>query len=242
MMTVDFFSRDPVDCARELVGAELVWNGSGGRIVETEAYLSSGDEACHTFRRPSARAFLESAEPGTAYVYLNYGVHWLLNFVVKGAARDGFVLVRALSPTRGLETMRQRRKNASDRQLCSGPGKLTQALAINGSHHGSPHLARGLAIGNPVETLAGPRIGITRAVEQPWRFVVPCDPCLSVPVGFFSKKELPNQNRRVVLPPFSHAKAHRKKQNAQIRGQAFQDHRHRQGCSQPRLAPPLDGE
>lgn len=188
MLTPDFFSRDPVVCARELVGAELVWNGTGGRIVETEAYLSSGDEACHTFRRPSARAFLESASPGTAYVYLNYGMHWLLNFVVKGGTQDGFVLLRALSPTQGLERMRQRRKNASECQLCSGPGKLTQALAIDGSHHGSPHLARSLATGSAVDTLACPRIGITRAVEQPWRFVVPGDPCLSVPAGFFQRK------------------------------------------------------
>jgi len=193
MLNHEFFSRDPVICARELVGAELVWNGTGGRIVETEAYLSSGDEACHTFRRPSARVFLEAAGPGTAYVYLNYGMHWLLNFVVKGGSQDGFVLVRALAPTQGLELMRRRRKTALDHQLCSGPGKLTQALAIDGSHHGSPHVVCGLVTGSPVETVACPRIGISRAMDKPWRFVMPGDPCLSAPAGFFQRKSCQSQ-------------------------------------------------
>src|SRR5690606_12580853 len=98
----DFFSRDPVQCARELIGAELIWDECRARIVETEAYAAEGDPACHTFSRPSARNFVESHPPGVAYVYLNYGVHWLFNILVKGPKACGFVLFRALEPISGL--------------------------------------------------------------------------------------------------------------------------------------------
>src|SRR5438105_3981967 len=131
-----FFQRDPLACARELIGCELVWKKCAGVIVETEAYAEHGDEACHTFMRPSARKFIASHDAGAAYVYINYGMHWLLNVLVKGecsGGTNGFVLIRAIEPTRGIALMRRRRfPNAVHsktepplRALCSGPGKLS---------------------------------------------------------------------------------------------------------------------
>ncbi len=182
----EFFQRDPLTCARELVGCELVWNGAGGVIVETEAYSVRNDEACHTFSRPSSRGFVTEKPPGTAYVYLNYGMYWLLNFLVKGGPVDGFVLIRALEPTRGIEEMRQRRGMNELKNLCSGPGKLTRALAIDGTFHGQDFFAVDgpvlLSPTAPPEILAGPRIGITRAADLPWRFVAAGSPFLSAPM------------------------------------------------------------
>jgi len=132
----DFFQRDPLTCARELIGCELVWNGCSGILVETEAYTALNDEACHTFHRPSARRFIEEHPPGAAYVYLNYGMYWLLNVLVKGGREDGFVLFRALEPRAGIGVMQARRALTKLTQLCSGPGKLTRALAITGADHG----------------------------------------------------------------------------------------------------------
>src|SRR6266571_761155 len=129
-----FFRRDPLSCARELVGAELVWGECAGIIVEVEAYAAVNDEAAHTFTRPSARAFIERNKPGAAYVYFNYGVHWMLNVLVKGEA-NGFVLIRALEPVCGIELMKKRRELDDQKRLCSGPGKLTQALDITDRHH-----------------------------------------------------------------------------------------------------------
>src|SRR4029078_11360021 len=103
-----FLQRDPLTCARELIGCELVWEGCAGIIVETEAYSAIDDEASHLFMRPSIRQFAAVTPAGTAYVYLNYGVHWLLNVLVKGGAEDGFVLFRALEPTRGVDLMAER--------------------------------------------------------------------------------------------------------------------------------------
>ena len=130
----DFFRRDPLTCARELIGAELIWGECAGVVVEVEAYAAINDEAAHTFTRPSARSFIERNKAGAAYVYFNYGVHWMLNVLVKGDA-NGFVLIRALEPRRGIEVMKRRRDTDDLRQLCSGPGKLTQALAIARLHH-----------------------------------------------------------------------------------------------------------
>ncbi|MBB5350365.1 DNA-3-methyladenine glycosylase [Haloferula luteola] len=169
-----FFERSPVDCARDLIGAEFRWDGCSGKIVETEAYSDRGDPACHTFFRPSARTFVENHPPGAAYVYLNYGVHWLFNILTRDADGSGFVLLRALEPRTGLEMMRQRRGGRRDRELCSGPGRLCQALGIEGSAHGSCFLSeekRGLAVSSEnIRVVAGPRIGIRRAVDLPWRF------------------------------------------------------------------------
>ncbi|MFM8365409.1 MAG: DNA-3-methyladenine glycosylase [Verrucomicrobiota bacterium] len=181
----EFFQRDPLVCARELVGCELVWNGCGGIIVETEAYSVFNDEACHTFARPSSREFVAEKPPGSAYVYLNYGVHWLLNFLVKGGTEDGFVLIRALEPTRGIETMKRRRASEKIEALCSGPGKLTRALDIGGDTHGldffSIESVALLAPTAPSVIQAGPRIGITKAADLLWRFVAADSRFLSKP-------------------------------------------------------------
>ena len=169
-----FFERSPVICARELIGCEFLWRGCAGRIVETEAYLSIDDEACHTWSRPSSRAFVENHEPGDAYVYLNYGIHWMFNVLAKSAQGSGFILFRALEAASGIENMRGRRPGVTDAALASGPGKLTRALGIDGNAHGVRFLeAEGCGIrppDAPVQPAIGPRIGITKAVDLPWRF------------------------------------------------------------------------
>jgi len=179
-----FFSSDPVDCARELIGCHLRWGGCSGRIVETEAYRALGDAACHTFVRPSARDFVATHQAGDAYVYLSYGVHWLFNILIKGPQGDGFVLLRALEPLEGLDAMRARRGNYADRLLMAGPGRLTQALGISGAEHGCRWLEQGqsgLTSGKPDSIVSGPRIGISQAVDLPWRFGDPASKCLSKP-------------------------------------------------------------
>ncbi|MFN2507991.1 MAG: DNA-3-methyladenine glycosylase [Chthoniobacterales bacterium] len=175
MIEASFFRRDPLVCARELIGTELVWGSCAGVIVETEAYTAENDEACHAFFRPSTRAFIQRNEAGAAYIYLNYGVHWMLNVLVKGGA-DGFVLIRALEPTRGIDLMKRRRGVNDARALCSGPGKLTQALRITdrddernlcADPEHAFHFRR-----EPVEVVADERIGITRSAHLPWRFIL----------------------------------------------------------------------
>jgi DNA-3-methyladenine glycosylase len=181
MLERSFFQRDPVTCARELIGCELVWKSCAGIVVETEAYAAINDEACHTFARPSARAFVAKHDAGAAYVYFNYGMYWLLNVLVKGGSEDGFVLIRALEPTRGLDLMTRRRlahrqsRLAHPRQLCSGPGKLALALGVDGRDHGRD-LCRLKTIGfrpppQPVGVVADVRIGISKAAHLPWRFL-----------------------------------------------------------------------
>lgn len=168
-----FFRGDPVDCARRIVGATLVWHDCAGRIVETEAYAAEGDPACHTFFRPSARTFIANHDAGTAYVYLNYGVHWLFNILIKGPAGSGFVLLRALEPVRGIGPMMRRRGRERLRDLCSGPGKLTQALGIDGCHHGVDFLSgktTALIPGPASQVVSGSRIGIARGRDLAWRF------------------------------------------------------------------------
>jgi DNA-3-methyladenine glycosylase len=178
----EFFTRHPVECARDLIGCTFVWNGCSGRIVETEAYAAVGDEACHTFFRPGARRFVEAHQAGTAYVYLNYGVHWLFNVLVKGGEMEGFVLFRALEPLEGVEAMKERRPGVPERDLCAGPGKLTKSLDIKGSHHGQEFLEDsecGLFRGHPTPIIAGPRIGISSALDLHWRFGSPGSKSLS---------------------------------------------------------------
>lgn len=177
-----FFARDPVDCARELVGATFFWHGCEARVVETEAYAERGDPACHASFRPSARAFMAAHAPGTAYVYLNYGVHWLFNILVKGPQGAGFVLFRALEPISGIERMTDRRGPMSLHELCAGPGKLTRALGIDGTSHGAGFLlgqSTSLRPGVPGAVLSAPRVGINRARELPWRFLEAGNPCVS---------------------------------------------------------------
>lgn len=183
MIRRDFFERDPLICARELIGAELIWGDCAGRIVEVEAYAAIGDEAAHTFTRPSARAFIERNKSGAAYVYFNYGVHWMLNVLVKGGTADGFVLFRALQPLRGIRHMAKRRGVEDVRQLCSGPGKLTQALGINGQDH-EMDLCRDpkhciMTRGVSGEAVADRRIGITRSAHFDWRFTMRDNPFVS---------------------------------------------------------------
>jgi DNA-3-methyladenine glycosylase len=178
----DFFEQDPVTCARALIGCHFIWNGCSGRIVETEAYDSEDDPACHTWFRPSTRAFVENQSAGDAYVYMNYGVHWLFNILIKGGRRSGFVLFRALEPVSGIELMRGRRQGVKESLLGAGPGRLTRALGIDGSVHGSGFLRSagcGIIPGEPVETCAGPRIGISRATDLWWRFGDPSSTSLS---------------------------------------------------------------
>jgi DNA-3-methyladenine glycosylase len=182
-----FFERDPLVCARELIGAELMWGKCSGIIVETEAYLTLNDEACHTFTRPSTRAFVERNRPGAVYIYMNYGVHWMLNLLVKGSDRTGLILVRALEPRRGLRLMKARRGLDDIRRLCSGPGKLAQALDITKRHHEMSICADSRHCLLPpsetdVRVVADPRIGISRAKNFPWRFTLAESPFVSVPV------------------------------------------------------------
>ncbi|HEV3243562.1 MAG TPA: DNA-3-methyladenine glycosylase [Chthoniobacterales bacterium] len=169
-----FFRRNPIVCARGLVGTELIWGSCAGKIVETEAYLAENDEACHTFSRPTARAFVEQNKPGAAYIYFSYGAHWMLNVLVKGGT-DGFVLIRAIQPNHGIALMKKRRGVDGEHQLCSGPGKLTQAFAITNRHHEmdlcvDPHHCFAEATDKDVDVVADARIGITRSAHHPWRF------------------------------------------------------------------------
>ena len=176
MIRASFFKRDPLTCARNLIGTELIWGECSGIVVEVEAYAATDDEAAHTFTRPSARSFIERNKAGAAYVYFNYGVHWMLNVLVKGNA-NGFVLIRALEPRRGIELMKKRRAVDDLRQLCSGPGKLTQAFAITGRYHemdlcsGARHcfIFKSQAT---LDVVADKRIGISRSAHLPWRFTL----------------------------------------------------------------------
>jgi DNA-3-methyladenine glycosylase len=171
-----FFETDPLTCAHSLIGCELVWGETAGLIVETEAYAEYGDQASHTFLRRGTREFMAIHPPGTLYVYLNYGVHWLLNFLVKGGQANGFVLIRALEPTSGCCLMAQRRGISEIRSLCSGPGKLTQALSIGHEFNGRDFFAIADAKlltrrqGTTVEV--DRRVGITKSVEFDWRFLL----------------------------------------------------------------------
>jgi len=174
-------------CSRELIGCELAAGECAGIIVETEAYCAEGDEACHTFFRPSTREFMSRHASGAAYVYLNYGMYWLFNVLVRGGMEDGFVLIRALEPVHGIELMRQRRGRQALRELCSGPGKLTQAFGITGAEHGV-NLCGGGDIGfrrrmEPAQVETCLRVGITKAAHLPWRFLLKGNPFVSVAVG-----------------------------------------------------------
>jgi DNA-3-methyladenine glycosylase len=182
-----FFRRDPIACARKLVGTELIWGRCAGIVVETEAYLAENDEASHTFSRPTARAFVERNKAGAAYIYFSYGAHWMLNVLVKGAA-NGFVLIRAAQPLRGIELMKKRRGVDDDRRLCSGPGKLTQAFDITNRHHeinlcADPRHCFARSSKEDVDVVADKRIGITRSAHHPWRFTIRDSKYVSVPVA-----------------------------------------------------------
>lgn len=171
MTTLDF-SRPVEEVARQLIGATLMVAGVGGVIVETEAY-DGEDPASHSFSGPTPRNRAMFGPPGHAYVYRSYGIHWCFNLVCRESGHGAGVLIRALEPRWGLELMRERRGGLADRLLCAGPGRVCQALGIDGSHDGLPLAGPPFQLEPAVEPVAvvqGPRIGITRAREVPWRF------------------------------------------------------------------------
>lgn len=178
---IDFAAPAP-EVARRLIGVTLLVDGVGGRIVETEAYDQS-DPASHTFGGPTPRNASMFGPPGCAYVYRSYGLHWCLNTVCREAGHGAGVLLRALEPTHGIDTMRARRGLQDLRLLCAGPGRLAQALGVDAGMNGLPlHLppfallqpgaAAALPGADrlPDAIVAGPRIGISKAVDVPWRF------------------------------------------------------------------------
>jgi len=160
------------EIAPALIGVTLLVDGVGGRIVEVEAY-DHEDPASHGFRGRTERNASMFGPPGHAYVYRSYGIHWCLNFVCEDEGVANAVLVRALEPTHGLDAMRERRGLDDQRLLCRGPGRLCQALGVTRDHDGlaldRPPFEL-LAAESPVEVVSGPRIGITRAAELPWRY------------------------------------------------------------------------
>jgi DNA-3-methyladenine glycosylase len=167
-----FFDRPVLEVAPELIGATLLVNGVGGHIVEVEAYHHT-DPAAHSYIGRTERNAVMFGPPGYTYVYRSYGIHWCLNFVCEEAGSASAVLIRALEPTDGIAAMRRRRGVTDERALCSGPGKLAQALAVT-------HRYNGLPLDRPPfelrarqeipEIAVGVRIGISKAVEHPWRF------------------------------------------------------------------------
>jgi DNA-3-methyladenine glycosylase len=181
LLTRDFFARSVHEVAPELVGCTLLVDGVGGRIVEVEAYAPD-DPASHGFRGPTPRNRAMFGPAGHAYVYRSYGVHWCLNLVCAGEGVAEAVLVRALEPTVGVERMRARRGLEAQRLLCAGPGRVCQALAVGGEHDGLPLDRPPFELRtaeHPVEVDTGLRVGITRAAELPWRYVLAGSPFLS---------------------------------------------------------------
>lgn len=178
-----FFDRSVHKIAPELIGATLWVGGVGGVIVEVEAYHHT-DPAAHSYGGQTARNTVMFGPPGVAYVYRSYGIHWCLNFVCEAEGSASAVLIRALEPLEGLATMRRRRGVADDRALCSGPGKLAQALGVNIKHNGlaldrAPFELRARAA--KPEIVTGPRIGISKAVDAPWRYGLKGSKFLSKP-------------------------------------------------------------
>jgi len=181
-LTLDFFARDAVTVAKALIGVRLLVDGVGGAIVETEAY-DRDDPASHSFNGQTKRNAVMFGPPGYAYVYRIYGAHWCLNAVCGGEPR-GAVLIRALEPTDGLATMAERRGTDQAKLLCSGPGRLCQALAVTGAHDGAPFDKPPFALFAPdraYDLATGPRIGLTKAADTPWRFGAAGSPFLSRP-------------------------------------------------------------
>jgi DNA-3-methyladenine glycosylase len=177
--------RQPAEIlARHLIGAVLLVDGVGGRIVETEAY-DALDPASHSFRGPTARNAPMFGPPGRAYVYRIYGLHWCFNIVCDAERSGSAVLIRALAPTTGVHLMQARRNQRGMGALCSGPGKLCQALAIDARLNGALVTAAPFTLRGPVQpipTVQGPRIGITAGRDTPWRFVEAGSPFLSRPM------------------------------------------------------------
>ena len=178
-----FFARSVHEVAPDLIGATLLVNGVGGIIVEVEAYHHT-DPAAHSFRGPTPRNKVMFGPPGFSYVYRSYGIHWCVNFVCEEEGSASAVLIRALQPTHGIPAMRRRRRLHDERSLCSGPGKLTEALGISDQHNGLPLDTSPITLharaGKP-DVIAGLRIGLTKAVELPWRYGLKGSKFLSKP-------------------------------------------------------------
>ena len=183
----EFYARGTEEVARELLGAWLVHGPAGGVVVETEAYFGPEDPASHAWRGPTPRSRIMFEEPGRAYVYFIYGSHHCLNAVAHPPGGVGAVLIRALEPRVGLELMRERRGGREDRALASGPGRLCQALGIDGKAGGRPLHRGDLVFGPPPpgakqpvgRPRRGPRVGVSRAVEEPMRFWLEGNPHVS---------------------------------------------------------------
>jgi DNA-3-methyladenine glycosylase len=200
-LPVAFYDRDPRIVARELLGAVLASDTpdgcAAGIVVETEAYLGADDPACHAVAGRTTRTWHLFGPPGTAYVYRIYGMHWCVNAVTLAEGVGSAVLLRAVSPVVGIDLMRRRRPRArSERELTNGPGKLCAALGIDGRHDGrslgGPPLVLRAGIAVPDERIdVTPRIGITRAADLPYRFVVRGDPFVSPTPRAFPRLPLP---------------------------------------------------
>ena len=185
MTALELLAGNVLEAARGLLGWTILHDGVGGRIVEVEAYAPD-DPASHAFRGRTPRNGAMFAGPGTLYVYRSYGIHWCANITCGPEGFAAAVLLRALEPTAGLDQMRLRRGEVADRLLCSGPGRLTQALGIDGACDGLSVLERPFALEPPdteVEIVATPRIGITKAVDLPWRYAVSGSRWASRPAG-----------------------------------------------------------
>jgi DNA-3-methyladenine glycosylase len=171
-LTRSFFNRSVHEVAPDLIGATLFIDGVGGRLVEVEAYHHT-DPAAHSYRGQTERNAVMFGPPGYLYVYRSYGIHWCVNFVCEAAGSASAVLIRAIAPTAGLPLMRRRRGLKDERLLCSGPGRLCEALGITRTQNGlaldQPPFAL-FARQGEVEVVAGPRIGLTKAADLPWRY------------------------------------------------------------------------
>jgi DNA-3-methyladenine glycosylase len=178
MLPESFYDRSVHEVARDLIGCTVAHGETAGVIVETESYHAD-DEACHAFAGLTRRTRVLFGPPAHAYVYLSYGIHSLLNFVAEPEGEAAAVLIRALEPVRGIEVMQARRRLQRVEELCSGPGKLTQALGIGLELNGArlwegPIRVLGRANGSSQPSvISSERVGITKATELPWRFSAP---------------------------------------------------------------------
>jgi DNA-3-methyladenine glycosylase len=178
-----FFARSVHAVAPDLIGATLLYRGTGGIIVEVEAYHQT-DPAAHSYRGRTPRNAVMFGPPGHVYVYRSYGIHWCLNFVCEPEGSASAVLLRALQPTDGVATMRRRRGLTEERLLCAGPGRMCQALGITGDQNGLAVALPSFDLRAPKrasEIAIGPRIGINVAIGQPWRYGLKDSPFLSRP-------------------------------------------------------------
>lgn len=179
-----FFDRSVHEVAPELIGATLLVDGIGGLIVEVEAYHHT-DPAAHSYNGQTPRNAVMFGPPGYLYVYRSYGIHWCMNFVCEEAGSASAILIRALQPTQGLAAMKRRRGLTEERQLCSGPGKVCEALAITHAHNSLPLDKAPFDIrarAEDCEVAVGVRIGITKAADLPWRYGLKGSRFLSKPM------------------------------------------------------------